>query len=384
MKDKAIIINASIFDGKHFIKANQIKFEDGIITEINNSNKIPDGYKIYDFNNKIISPGFIDMHTHGAGGIASMDIKSAKQAKLMAEAFVKTGVTSFLLACFFDKQNSLNTTYFENNNSLGARFLGLYMEGPFINTLKKGSIREAHIINTKVNIAKIMSEMDKNYGALKVMTLAPELRQAMEVSKLLTKKNVIAAFGHSMADYFETQNALHAGIHHVTHLFNAMQGIHHRKPGPFLAIAKNLSTTVEIIADGVHVHPTIIKLAVKLLGVKRVILITDSIAMLDYKAGKYFLKPSGAFEVKAGAAFRADGTLLGSCTTLLDMAKNTKKWCDLNNEEVLRMITYNPAKLLGLKQVGRIAKGYFADFNVLDEKLKLYQVFVGGKPIGRA
>jgi len=385
VNDKAIIINASIFDGKYFIKASQIKFEDGIIREISNKqSKMPTGYKIYDLKNKIISPGFIDMHTHGAGGIDAMDITSPKQVKLMAKAFAKTGVTSFLLACFFDKKNSFNATYFDNNNSTAARFLGLYMEGPFISTLKKGSISEEYISKTNANIKKIMDAINKSYGTLKVMTLAPELKQAMEVSKLLAKKHVIAAFGHSAADYVKTKSALKSGIHHVTHLFNAMQGFHHRKPGPFTAIVENLNTTVELIADGTHVHPVIIRFAIKLLGIERVILITDSTAMLDYKAGKYYLKKSGTVVVKAGAAFRADGTLFGSCTTLLDMVKNTKKWCDLNNEQVLRMVTYNPAKLLGLKRVGRIAKGCFADFNVLDENLKLYEVFVGGIPISQA
>jgi N-acetylglucosamine-6-phosphate deacetylase len=387
MEDKIIIINARIFDGENFIKTGRVRIVGGIIREVTGNNTgLPAGYRVIDINNRILSPGFIDIHTHGAGGIDSMEVSSLKRAQNMSKAYALTGVTSFLLACFFENNNnsSLAVSYFGKIKPAGARFLGHYLEGPFINPVKRGMIPGRFMLNPGLDMKKTMAHVLKRYGSLKVMTLAPELKDFGEAVGLIRKKQIIPAFGHSAAGYDETKRALKSGIRHVTHLFNAMEGFHHRNPGPFPAIAEDPKVTAEIIADGAHVHPSVVKAAVRLLGHERVILITDSTAMLGHKDGKYYLGSTGAFTVKSGAAYLKDNTLIGSCTTLLQMAINVKKWCMLKNEEVLRMVTYNPAKLLGFPRVGRITAGFFADLNVLDDNLKLYQVFTGGRRVLQA
>lgn len=383
MDNGIIIINARVFDGENFIKAGRVYVSNGIIRKVTvNSEKIPVGYKIYDIKNRILSPGFIDIHTHGAGGVDSMDVRSFNRARIMSKAYAKTGVTSFVLACFFEDNNNNKSTasYFTGKNPSYARFLGNYLEGPFINPVKRGMIPHAYMIDPGNDMKMTMSRILRKYRGLKLMTLAPELKNSGEALKMLLKKRVIPAFGHSTAGYDETKAALKSGIRHVTHLFNAMGGFHHRNPGPYPAIAENPEVTAEIIADGTHLHPAAIIAALKMLSVRRVIIITDSTAMLGAKDGKY-RGSAGIFTVKKGAAYLENKILMGSCVTLINMVKNVKKWCGLNNEEALRMVTYNPAKLLGFPRVGRIVPGFFADFNVLDDKLKLYSVFIGGRLI---
>lgn len=384
MAEGIVIKNARIFNGKKFIRAGNLSAVKGIIREISgNDLKIPANFRVYDLKNRILSPGFIDIHTHGAGGIDSMEVLSKSRAQVLSEAFAKTGVTSFLLACFFENNNNsvLTALSFKKLGAVYSRFLGYYLEGPFINPVRRGMIPRKFLLDPGKSIKKAAAAIMKKYKMLKIMTVAPELKKSGDVLKFLKKNRVKPAFGHSCAGYEETKKAIRLGMRHATHLFNAMEGFHHREPGPFPAIAENQYVTAEIIADGAHVHPSVVFAAVKLLGPKRIILISDSTAMLGRRNGSYYLDSIGPFTVKSGAAYMKDGTLMGSCTTLLQMAKNVKKWCSLKNEDVLRMITHNPSKLLGFPGVGMIKKGFFADFNVLDDNLKLYQVFTGGRRV---
>jgi N-acetylglucosamine-6-phosphate deacetylase len=384
MDGKIFIINARVFDGEKFIGRAGIGVSGGIITEIRaDEAAVPAGYKIYDLKNSILSPGFIDIHTHGAGGVDSMEISSLSRARLLAGSYASTGVTSFLLACFYENNNNAReaSLLLSDPGPASARFLGHYLEGPFINPVRRGMIPRRFMLDPGRGMGKSVKTVMEKYPRLKVMTMAPELKNSGDALKVVKKYGVTAAFGHSSAGYEQTKKAIRAGMRHATHLFNAMEVFHHRNPGPFPAIAEDKRVTAEIIADGAHVHPAAVKAAVKLLGPGRVILISDSTAMLGRKDGRYYMESSGPFTVKAGAAYLEDGTLMGSCTTLLQMAANVKKWCALKNEEVLRMVTYNPAKLIGFPKVGMIKKGFFADFNVLDDNLKLQQVFIGGRQV---
>ena len=384
MEDEILIINARLFDGQKFIVQDSVRVSNGIIMEITGGKTAaPTGYKIYDLKNRILCPGFIDIHTHGAGGVDSMEVSSLRRARQMAGAFAATGVTSFLLACFYENNNNAASavSYLEKAGPSAARFLGQYLEGPFINPVKRGMIPRRFMLDPGRDMGKSVKAVLGKYSALKVMTIAPELKNSAGAMRAISKKGVIPSFGHSSAGYDETKKAIRGGMRHATHLFNAMEVFHHRNPGPFPAIAEDGRVTAEIIADGTHVHPAAIKAAVKLLGTERVILISDSTAMMGYKDGRYYLDNEGPFTVRQGAPYLEDNTLMGSCTTLLQMAINVKKWCGIRNEDVLRMVTYNPSKLLGFPRVGVIKKGFFADFNVLDDNLKLYQVFKDGRTV---
>ena len=373
--------NARIFDGEKFITATRLRILDGIIRQVGGSGlKIPPGSKVQDLKHHILTPGFIDLHAHGAGGVDSMEIKSPDLAVRLSKALSVTGVTSFLLACFYENNNSGKTTaaYFER--AKGARFLGQYLEGPFINQVKRGMIPIRFLLDPGSAMKERAADVLKKYPKLKIMTIAPELANSGQAIKIIKKKGVVPAFGHSAAGYDAVKSALSSGFGHVTHLFNAMASFHHRQPGPFPAIAEALDAAVEIIADGVHVHPAAVSMAVKTLGVKRVILVTDSTAALGFKDGTY-KTGSESVTIRNGAAFLSDGTLMGSCTTLPEMVRNVKKWCSLTNEDVLRMVTYNPAKILGFPRVGLIKPKFFADFNILDDNLKLLGVIAGGKQV---
>lgn len=377
-------INAKIFDGEKFITATRLRVSDGIIRQVGGSEvRIPPGSKVHDLKQFILSPGFIDLHAHGAGGVDSMEINSAAFAARLSKALSVTGVTSFLLACFYENNNKGRTTAAYFGSAKGARFLGQYLEGPFINPVKRGMIPIRFLLDPGSAMKERAADVLKKYPKLKIMTIAPEIVNSGQAVKMIKKKGVVPAFGHSAAGYDAVKNALSSGFKHVTHLFNAMASFHHRQPGPFPAIAETLDVTAELIADGVHAHPAAVSMAVKTLGAKRIILITDSTAALGLKDGTYKTS-SELITIRNGAAFLSDGTLMGSCTTLPEMVRNVKKWCSLTNEEALRLVTYNPSKLLGFPRVGLIKPGFFADFNILDDKLKLLGVIAGGKQVFKA
>jgi N-acetylglucosamine-6-phosphate deacetylase len=380
MRHRSVIINARIFNGKKFLKENSLFTEADKIASIKlltNKSAIPRGTHVIDIKNRILCPGLIDIHTHGAAGVSA---GSGRNTEKMAIAMAKTGVTSYLAAFFFDG-NTERPDVLPAVIKAGARCLGTYLEGPFINPKKRGMIPQRYIWSGGSTPIKLAAKILKLNPFLRIMTIAPEIKGAPGLAAFLIKNNITPAFGHSAADYTTTKAAIKSGIKHVTHLFNAMENFQHRVPGPFPAIAQSKNVTVELIADGRHIHPAAVRLAVATMGAQRIILITDSAPLAGCKAGRYLFPGNGAITVKNGAAYYDDGTLTGSCTSLLKMAGNVKKWCNVSMESALKMATYNPAKLLGFPGVGRIAPGYFADLIVIDNSFKLFYVFTGGTAV---
>ena len=174
--------------------------------------------------------------------------------------------------------------------------------------------------------------------------------------------------------------AIEAGALHVTHIFNAMRGFHHREPGPFMAAAQK-GSTAEIICDGAHLHPAAVKLAIKVMGAENLALITDSTAMPGGPDGKYNSAVYGKISVKGGAVYNNAGGLLGSCTPMNVMMRRLKKWGAASMEEILGMASYNPARILGLKDTGIIRRGARADLALIDDDFNIYQTIVSGVPV---
>ncbi len=375
-----IITNARIFNGKEFIKENSIEVKNGKIFRIFYQTNIKNK-KVIDLNNQILSPGFIDVHSHGAGGINSLEIKNKQDIKIIKENYAKYGTTSVVLTSvysYFKKDHLRKIKKYKNINS-GARILGVYLESPFINLNKKGMIQDQYVMKPVDSPDFLIKDVVKSCGsALKIITVAPEIKESKKIIRYFNKKGVIVAFGHSMADYNETKRAVKNGIKTVTHFLNAMNPIHHRQPGPAIAILEDKSIYIEIIADGNHIHPSIIKIIYKLAGKDGIILITDATGDKILKDGIYENKRYGKVVIKNNGVYSLDGILIGTNLTLLDMCKNMKKWLSLKIEDVLQMVTYNPHKLLNEK-IGIIKKDFFADFIVLDDDLNLKKVFVNNR-----
>ena len=332
-----------------------------------------------DVEGSLLFPGFIDVHTHGAGGADILD-EDEEAINTMSKACVKCGVTGFLATTFYkprQKNNHLDIALKKVSKGLdGARFLGFHLEGPFISKYRRGGIRESSICNPSVKI--LMEIMDRCRGWLRMMTIAPELEGAEEVIKLLLENKVIASFGHSSADYEQTLQAIGVGVKHVTHIFNAMPSIHHRSPGPPLAIFESKDVTVQIISDGVHIHPSMVRFTSRVLGEDRIILITDGVRSTGLPDGKYVYDGADFISIDGTARF-VDGRLIGTSAGMNELARRFISFTGFPLTSVAKVASYNPAKLLGIDDhKGSIEKGKDADMVLVGEDFKVRAAFIEG------
>jgi N-acetylglucosamine-6-phosphate deacetylase len=236
------------------------------------------------------------------------------------------------------------------------------MEGPFINPKYKGAQNPDYIFKPDIELFNAC----KN---IKMVTIAPELPGS---KAFIESCPAVVSLGHSDADYDTAKGAFGAGVRCLTHTFNAMAGIHHRAPGAIVAAAENENVYAQLIADGTHVHPAVVRMAVKLFGTDRVIFISDSMCATGLQDGDYSL---GGQQVKVvgGVAKLLDGHIAGSTSTLFDVVKSAigmgiPEW------DAVKMATANPAELMGLNK-GKIEIGYDADFILVDNDFNLVKVF---------
>jgi N-acetylglucosamine-6-phosphate deacetylase len=266
-----------------------------------------------------------------------------------------------------------------NRDLGGAHLLGIHLEGPFINSKRKGGLDPRSIYPSSP------AELEKIYEAagssLKIMTIAPELPGNLDVIRLLNQHGTIPSFAHSDATYDETKEGFKAGIRHVTHIFNAMPSLHHRNPGPITAIFEHPWITAQIISDGNHLHPAIINLIYKNIGAQRSICITDGVQGMGLPDGLY-LYNGKEYESKEGAARYLDGTLIGTTMSLSKIALKYKNFTGCSFAEALDTVTIVPAKLLGIDNYkGSIAKGKDADLVILNDDFTVASTIVSGKVV---
>jgi N-acetylglucosamine-6-phosphate deacetylase len=378
-----IITNARIFNGIKFLNEDSIKIKNGKIVDIfKKANKNFLNEKVIDLKKNILAPGLIDIHTHGAGGINSLEIQKSKDIIKIAKSYAKTGTTSIVLTTAYSFFKKDHLKLISKNKNQYTKILGIYLESPFVNLKKRGMIQDQYVMKDVDDPEVLIKDIMKSCGkaALKIITIAPEIKNSYKIQKYFKNKKIIIAFGHSLADYEQTKKAIKNGVQLATHFLNAMNPIHHRNPGPAVAILENKNVFIEIIADGNHIHPSVIKLIYNIAGKNRIILITDATGDKILKDGIYNNKRYGKIIIKNNGVYSVDGVLIGTNLSLLDMCKNMKKWLNLKIEDVLQMVTYNPGKLLGEK-IGMIEKGFFADFVILDQELNLKKVFINGEQV---
>jgi len=333
-----IITNARIFDGTRFIKQNSVEINKGQIKRVFSTRKADPG--ALDAGGRMLAPGLIDIHTHGMKGIDTLGIRNTRQAEELKRIYYRCGTTSFLAATMFKKGDERRLKV------LSRSFDGVYLEGPLINPEKKGAIPLKYIWGAKSL---------KYYRGSAVVTVAPEMKGAVSLIKKLHKAGIIASLGHTSADYAQVKAGIKAGIRNVTHMYNAMEKTGEKALGQIKAALENSKVMIELISDGIHVEPGLLRMFYKLFGPDRIILITDSI-------GKMKLYGKGR---------------LVKNIPMIEMARRMKKFTRSSTGEILKMCTHNPAKLLKMKK-GNIKRGYGADFIITDNKLKLYNVIKAG------
>ena len=335
-----------------------------------------------DLHGAYVIPGLIDVHTHGNSGADFSDGALAGVEK-MAEYLGKNGVTSFAPASMTLPYETLAAAFasarafVDENRTDCAALRGIQMEGPFFSEKKKGAQNGAYLRLPDFDAFRKLFE--DCGGLVRIVDVAPELESACDFIRKASKLCTVS-IAHTDADYDAAAAGIAAGVTHLTHLYNAMPAIHHRKPGVIAAAAEAEAVSAELISDGQHVHPASVRLAFRIFGAARMVLISDSLRCCGMPDGEYELGGQQVF-LKDGIARLADGTIAGSATNLYDCMLRAISF-GIPREDAVRAATYNPARQLGvLDEVGSIRDGKVADFVLCDAELNRKAVYRAGNEL---
>jgi N-acetylglucosamine-6-phosphate deacetylase len=323
-------------------------------------------------------PGLIDTHVHGGGG-AQCNTSSADEVAAVAAFHASHGTTGLLATTISAGVEELEGSL----RAIGAAgVLGAHLEGPFLSVARPGAMEPESFLEPSAGVLeRLLAAGD---GLVSMMTVAPELPGALEVIATLADRGVVVSLGHSDADYPVARAAVRAGARSVTHLFNAMAPLHQRRPGLVGAALDAEELRCELICDGVHVDPALMRLVLRAKGVRGLRLVTDAISATGMGDGEYRLGDAEV-RVREGRATLADDeeVIAGSTLTMDAALANAVRFLGVTVEEAVRLGSTNPSALLGLQdRKGAIAAGYDADLAVLGEDLRACAAMVAGRWVG--
>ena len=368
--------NANIFVGGKF-RHGSFRAENGRFTEILTTVPAEGGI---DLNDQYVIPGLVDVYNHGNSGADFSDGDYDGLVK-MARYLAQNGVTSFAPASMTLPYDALETAYktavqFRREQPEGcAHLMGIHMAGPFFSEKKKGAQNGAYL--RAPDFAAFKRLYDTSEGLLRIADVAAELPGAAKFAEKASKLCTVS-IAHTDCTYEEACAVFDAGASHLTHLYNAMPGIHHRKPGVIPAAVENEQVSAELISDGQHVHPASVRLAFRMFGPARMVLISDSLRCCGMPDGEYELGGQPVF-LQGGVARLSDGTIAGSATNVYDCMLRAISF-GIPREDAVRAATYNPARQLGcLDEVGSIRDGKQADFVICDAELNRREVWLAGE-----
>ncbi|MFJ8256427.1 N-acetylglucosamine-6-phosphate deacetylase [Peribacillus asahii] len=385
MKKTTVLQNGIVYSEDKIYAGGFLSFQDGKIKDVgqemmdrvasHEAIHLPDSYHVI--------PGMIDVHIHGANGADTMDA-TYDSLKRIANVLPREGVTSFLATTMTQERDKIENAlrnaaqYIQNQQPDGhAELLGVHLEGPFISEKRSGAQPVECIL--KPDLQMFLRWQEIALESIKMVTIAPELEGSLELINYLSKHGVIASIGHTDATYEEVLQGIQAGASHATHLFNGMRGLHHREPGVVGAILLHDEVSAELIADGIHVRPELVKLTYLQKGREKVMLITDAMRAKCLGDGLYDLGGQKV-TVQTGRATLYDGTLAGSVLKMTDAARNTMKFTGCSIQDILYMTSVNPAKQLNIfDRKGSLSLGKDADVVVLDEQLEIVMAFCRGQ-----
>ncbi|OBF60170.1 N-acetylglucosamine-6-phosphate deacetylase [Mycobacterium sp. 852002-50816_SCH5313054-b] len=325
-----------------------------------------------DFPDCVVVPGFIDMHVHGGGGASYTDPDGIGTA---AEFHLRHGTTTTLASLVTAAPAELiaGVRALAAATRRGA-VAGIHLEGPWLSRARCGAHDPA--LMRDPDPAEIDAVLTAGGGAIRMVTLAPELPGAQEAIRRFLDAGVVVAVGHTDATYVQTKRAIAAGATVGTHLFNAMPPLHHREPGPALALLQEAGVTVELIADGVHVHPEALRAVIRAAGPDRVALVTDAIAAAGRADGAFRLGAVPVDVVSGVARVRGTSTIAGSTATMDGIFRTVA--ADAGLADAVRMTATTPARALGLERVGTLRAGHDANLVVLNGALEVTDAMVRG------
>lgn len=355
-------INARIYTGEEEISGQALLIENDKIKAILSPAEIPAGARIIDLPGLNIAPGLIDLQIYGSGGQLFGGKPTVEALRQMETDLLSQGCTGFLATVATNSpeivEQAIAAAKAFRNESMGI-FLGLHLEGPYLNPKRRGAHPEKFI--KKATLAEVKHWVESAEGEIKMITIAPEL-QDQEVIDYISSQNIVISAGHSDASYAQASSFFQQGVSAATHLFNAMPSIHHRDPGLVTAIL-NQKPYTSIVADGIHVDFAVIKMAKEILGDK-LFLITD--AVTETKEGVY------QHVFNTDRYTMPDGTLSGSCLSMWQAVKNCVDFAGISLAEAIRMASLYPARLIGHQQHrGLIKPDMQANLIIFNDELKI-------------
>jgi N-acetylglucosamine-6-phosphate deacetylase len=358
--------------------------KDGSIESVRSRSdaEVNENAEVIDFGDCVLSPGFIDMHIHGAGGHDVMHSGLSDQTKM--ETFLASrGVTSYYPTTVTAPVDTIQSALerlaqriesAKNDGAGRAQPLGIHLEGPFLSHTRRGMHPPENLMRPTLGAFEKFWQAAR--GQIRVMTIAPELEGANEVIAEASKRGVCVSLGHSNADIVSTRKAVTAGARHSTHTFNAMRPLDHREPGIIGEVLTDTRMSADVIADGIHVAPAIVNLVLRAKGPEGTVLITDATSAAGMPDGRYYLGPF-EIDVKDGRCL-IDGKLAGSVLTLDQAVRNAMKFARWELQNSIRAATLNPAKVTNAGKKGIIARGADADFVVLTTEGEVRATVVKG------
>jgi N-acetylglucosamine-6-phosphate deacetylase len=333
------------------------------------------------FHSAVVVPGFVDMHVHGGGGASYAD---PTRADIVAAATfgLRHGTTTTVASLVTASPAELLTSVAVLGAMSDAPWMaGIHLEGPWLSETRCGAHDRTQLRDP--DPAEIDAVLAAGGSAIRMVTLAPERRGAIDAVTRFVDAGVVVALGHTDATYDQTRRALASGAQVGTHLFNGMRPMHHREPGPVLALLEDPRVTVELIADGVHVHPAVVRWVIDTAGCDRVALITDAIAAAGFPDGAYRRGGLDVDVVARVARIRATATLAGGTATMDRLFRGAVEMAGPSSPDTalaaaVQMTSTTPARVLGLPNVGNLGVGFDADLVVLDGELQVSAVMSKG------
>jgi len=370
--------------------------EQGRILEISSLNmrQLPAAVSLTDLGNSVIAPGYVDLHIHGSAGFDVMD-ERVEALPTIEQLLARHGVTSYFpttvtapmeatLRALDRLANTIEKREVDGESATvegkrRALALGIHLEGPFLSHARRGVHPPEYLLAPTLPLFEQFWQAAR--GRIRMMTIAPELEGAPEVIAEAARRGVCVSLGHSDADFSAAERGITAGAQHATHTFNAMRPLSHntldhRDPGILAAVLTDRRVSADLIADGIHLDPAIVKLIAEAKGPERTVLITDATSATGMPDGRYQL---GGFEVdvREGKCTR-NGSLAGSVLTMDRAVQNLAHFAEWDLPQAVAAASRNPARVARLTNKGVLAAGADADFVVLNAQGEVQRTFVGG------
>lgn len=374
------LINGRIFTGDEWLSGHALIVEHGRILDLRNARHIPSACIPIDVKGQRLLPGLIDTQVNGGGGVLFNDAPHIATLRTMGKAHFRFGTTGFLPTLISDEFNVMRQGIQAVSEAMKQEIpgvLGIHLEGPFLNTERKGVHDASKFRRLDQDALTLLTSLKQGKT---LVTLAPELTTP-DMIRVLASAGVIVAAGHTAADYHTIRQALDAGLSSFTHLFNAMTPMMGREPGVVGAALEDTDSWCGVIADGYHVHPATLKVAIAAKAPGKMILVTDAMPTVGAEVKEFVLKGETIRAVN-GRCATADNTLAGSDLDMLGAVRNSVNDLGLSLEEALRMASRYPAEMLGLAdELGTLAPGYRASIICIDDDLQLTQSWIEGERI---